>query len=263
MRSRLRPELIDGRARDGFDKQSWIEEADRHLRSAKILRDSRKRRRAALSKKPRPRIDNILAMDAAVHSSVLLVSYAIELFLKAGLTRVYVGCSKKLFERDVKRYGHNLVKLAREIEYPLPDATKKHLRELQSVILSEGRYPFLSENSELQRDRVNQRAHRFWSDERFEDLRRLAGAIRTHALMLDGDSKNSAWYSNAAIDCDGHFAFRCGAGSIQKRRAVVARLGRRVLAPLPSRAMLDGCISCPTSRSNGRPSAAADRQIVG
>jgi len=202
--------LIDGRAKDGFDKQSWIEEADRHLRSARILRDSRKRRRAAHRKNPRRGIDNILAMDAAVHSSILLVSYAIELFLKAGLTRVYIGCSKELFGRDVKRYGHDLVKLAREIEYPVSSITKKHLHELRSIILSEGRYPFLSETCESQRNRINQRAHRFWSDERFKVFCSLADDIRTHAQLLDGDSNDPASYSNAAIDHDGYFAFRCG-----------------------------------------------------
>ncbi len=210
MQSRLRSKLISFSTREGFDKQSWIEEASRHLRSAQILRDSKRRRSAAHSKKQRPRIESILVMDAAVHSSVILVSYSVELFLKAGLTRVYIGCSKELFARDVKRYGHKLVKLAREVEYPLTTATKKRLKELQAIILSEGRYPFLSQDPDRHRDSVNRRARQFWSDERFRELRDLARSVRSHVRMLDGDSDNPASFSNAAIDSDGYFAFRCG-----------------------------------------------------
>lgn len=216
MGAKTKSRLIDGRRREGFDKQSWIEEADRHLRSARILRDSRKRRLAAHRKavhfkSNRKTIDNIGAMSAAVHSSVLLVAYAVELFLKAGLTRVYIGCSKDLFQRDVKkRYGHDLVKLAKTIEYPLPSTSKRQLNELQNVILSEGRYPFLSEDSLLHINRLNGRAARFWSEERFDDHQELAHDIRTHVQKLDADSSDPASFRYANIDSDGYFAFRCG-----------------------------------------------------
>jgi len=210
MQSRLRTNLIRGSARDGFDKQSWIEEADRHIRSASILRASRKRRRAALARNPQLGVNNVMAMDAAVHSSFLLLSYSVELFLKAGLTRAYFGCSQDLFKRDGKRFSHNLVKLAGEIAYPLSSKTKKDLRDLQKIILSEGRYPFLSVDSVQQRKKVNQRAHKFWSDERFREVQELSKSIRKHVQRIDGDSADPSTFRNAAIDDDGYFSFRCG-----------------------------------------------------
>lgn len=75
-----------------------------------------------------------------MHSSTLLVGYAVELFLKAGLTRLYVGCSKELFQKDVKgRYSHDLIKLSKSVEYPGLTGNREQLKQLKKVTLSEGR----------------------------------------------------------------------------------------------------------------------------
>ena len=76
-----------------------------------------------------------------MHSSTLLVGYAVELFLKAGLTRLYVGCSKELFQKDVKgRYSHDLIKLSKSVEYPGLAGNREQLKQLKKVTLSEGRW---------------------------------------------------------------------------------------------------------------------------
>jgi hypothetical protein len=198
-----------------------MEEADRHLRSAKFLRTIRRRRKTAFSRAPHSeRRRHILAMEATVHSSMLLLAYAIELFLKAGLTRVYVGCSKQLFENDFKkRFGHDLVRLAHEIEYALPPGGKRTLRELQRVILAEGRYPFLSIDAKQDMARRNKRARRFWSDSEFKKLLALAESLRKHVASIDADSGNPAWTVALSIDEDGYFAFRCG-GNLSPRIVV-------------------------------------------
>jgi len=70
----------------------------------------------------------------------LLVGYAVELFLKAGLIRVYVGRSKELFQKDVKgRYSHDLIKLSKSVEYPGLTGNREQLKQLKKVTLSEGR----------------------------------------------------------------------------------------------------------------------------
>ena len=78
---------IDLTTREGYDKQSWLEEAERHVRSAKLLRSIRRRRRSRFKTVPESRrLQYVRTMDAAVHSSTLLIAYAFELLLKAGLT---------------------------------------------------------------------------------------------------------------------------------------------------------------------------------
>lgn len=210
MQSRIFSRRINGRSRDGHDNQSWIDEGDRLLRSSGILRDSRRRRRVAQRNGSASGIANILQMEAAVHGSVLLLAYATELFLKAGLTRLYIGCTHELFRRDVKRYGHNLKRLATEVEYPCTDEIKRHLKEMQSMILSDGRYPFLSETENEQAGRNNARALKFWSDDHYRDLLGLCKSIREHVTSLDHDSNNPSSILSYRIDDDGYVAFRCG-----------------------------------------------------
>lgn len=202
-------------------RNTLLEEADRHLRSAKALRSIRQRRKAAYGKAEHfKKLHHVLMMDAVVHSSTLLIACAFELLLKAGLTRMYVGCSKPLFGHDVKRrFGHNLCRIAREIDCPLSSAGKKLLRELQDVILAEGRYPFLSIDSRQDMARRNKRAQRFWNDHRFRTLLALFQSIRKHVASLDQDSGNPASFISVDIDGDGYFAFRCG-GNLSTRIVV-------------------------------------------
>jgi hypothetical protein len=207
--------------REGYDKYSWMEEANRHFRSAKMLRHIRRRRRAGFNRAPESRkLEYVLSMEAAVHSSTLLVAYAIELVLKSGLTRAYVGCSKELFAREVKsRFGHDLRRIAREIEYPLCASSNKQLSDLKKVILSEGRYPFFSDTSEQDIRKRNERARRFWDDGQFDGLLSLYQSLRKHVVSLDGDSNNPTSIYDVQIDSDGYFAFRCG-GNLSPRIVV-------------------------------------------
>lgn len=218
VKSRVSKRIINT-TKEGFDKHSWVLEADRHISSAKILRSVRKRRRSEYRKATERKIKlrHIHIMDATVHSSMLLVAYAIELYLKAGLTRIYIGCSKDLFEREVKRkYGHKLVRIAREIEFPCSTQTKRHLKQLQKTLLSEGRYPFLSADRNKHIEKSNERAFRFWSDNIFNKYVNLVDEVRHHVMLLDGDEKKPASYIYYKIDDDGYFAFRYG-GNLSPR----------------------------------------------
>lgn len=214
--------LIEFQTRGGYDKSSWLQEADRHLMSAKLLRSIRKRRRSRFrnSADRSDRMGHILAMDATVHSSMLLIGYAVELFLKAGLTQLYVGCSKSLFQEKVKRdYGHDLVKLAQSIELPSLPQNRTRLKQLEKIIRSEGRYPYFTNNRTEAMEFQNQRARRFWSDDKFKDFCNLATLIREHVSHIDQDGGNPAIYIHRRIDQDGYFAFRC-VGNLSPRVTV-------------------------------------------
>ena len=111
------------------------------------------------------------------------------------------------------------MRIAREIEFPLTASSEEQLRELQEVILSEGRYPFLSDDSKQDIASRNRRAVRFWDDKHFRSLLALLDAVREHVASLDQDSKNPASFSGSQIDTDGYFAFRCG-GNLSPRIVV-------------------------------------------
>lgn len=217
-KSIVKPALITSRSRDGYDKQSWLVEADRHLESAKALRRVRQRRKNIASKAiGRDGIHHVQQMDSAAHSSMLLIAYAFEITLKAGLTRVYVGCSKKLFAREVKRrFCHNLVAIAKEIEFPLSTESRRYLQYMQKVIREYGRYPFLSNDIQQHIRNNNDRARKFWADDEFKKLLKLLLSIRKHVSSIDSDPRNTATFIVQKIDDDGYFAFRCG-GNLSAR----------------------------------------------
>lgn len=172
-------DLIQTKTGTGYNKQSWLNEADRHLMSAKFLRRIKRRRRNDFRKSSvdSNRLNHILVMSATTHSSMLLIAYAVELFLKAGLTHVYIGCPMNLFKREVKqKYGHKLVKLAKDIEYPSLSQNSDRLKGLEKIVRSEGRYPNLAYNLSEATKLEQERAVLFWDDDQFQDFCNLVSS---------------------------------------------------------------------------------------
>lgn len=215
-------ELIQTKTGTGYGKHSWLDEADRHFTSAIFLRRIKKRRRTRFrnSSDDSDRLNHVLAMSATTHSSMLLVGYAVELFLKAGLTHVYIGCPINLFKREIRRtYNHDLVKLATEIEFPLLSQNCNCLKRLEKIVRGEGRYPYLANNCTEATKREQERAFLFWDDDRFQDFYDLAVSIREYVIRIDQDADNPMSGVQTRIDQDGYFAFRCG-GNLSPRVTV-------------------------------------------
>src|SRR6185295_11175887 len=167
----------------GYSKKSWLEDASRHLTSALLLRATRHRRRGMVQREPdaRKRLKHIQTMNACVLSSNLLVAYAVELALKGGLTAVYANCSHELFSEEVKlRFGHNLIRIAKEIDFPLAAAARKELKYLERIIRDEGRYPPFAESRLSAVDAYNTRANRLWDDPGFRKRVALFKVVEKH-----------------------------------------------------------------------------------
>ena len=206
-------DLIQTKKGTGYSKQSWLDEADRHLMSAKFLRRIKRRRRNSFrnSSDDSNRLNHILVMSATTHSSMLLIGYAVELFLKAGLTHVYIGCPMNLFKREVKqKYSHKLFELAKDIEYPSLSQNSERLKGLEKIVRSEGRYPNLAYNLTEATKLEQERALLFWDDDQFQDFYNLATSIREYVIRIDQNADNPMFGVQTPIDQDGYFAFRCG-----------------------------------------------------
>lgn len=214
--------MIRHSTRFGYDKRSWLDEGDRLLTSAKMLRSIRKRRSSSIRKAPRSKkLKYVLDADAAAYSSNLLIAYSVELYLKAGATALYRNCSKELFSKDVrKRYGHDLKKLARDVELPTGiKGRHANLARLEKVILFEGRYPVEEDTRDTHTRKWNERSMTFWSDDVFNHLLMLAKDVKGHVLKIDSDSSNPAHLYGYHMGTDGYFAFRCG-GNLRPRITV-------------------------------------------
>ncbi len=144
-------------------------------------------------------------------ASMLLLGYSVEMYLKGGLVNAYKGCSKEMFERDVKgRFGHNLVSLAKEIAFPFKDGDENNLTLLKEMILVDARYPVFVPNGASYADTVNQQTGKIWSDENYKALTELANRVKEHSRTIDQDSKNPASLNSFNIDDDGYLTFRVG-----------------------------------------------------
>jgi hypothetical protein len=71
---------------------------------------------------------------------------------------------------------------------------------LRAAIVSEGRFPFLSNDAQQDIASRNLRAARFWDDRRFSAAVALFQSIRKHVESLDADSSNPASFFAVQID---------------------------------------------------------------
>ena len=211
-------ERISNRSTGQFDPKNWIAEGDGLLASSTKTREIWTNHRKTFSQTVRRR--KLRNRDSASdwnlltglpRASMLLLGYSVEMYLKAGLAKAYYGCSKEMFERDVKdRFGHRLVSLANEIAFPLSDEDERSLDLLKNMVLVDARYPVFVPKGVPYADAVNQQTGRIWGRETFEVLTELANRIKEHSKSIDANSKNPTSRMSFNVDDDGYLAFRVG-----------------------------------------------------
>ena len=207
-----------------FNRQSWIDEGDGLSASAIKTREAWITHRQSFSQTMRQ--PKSVSVDRAQiwslltglpRASMLLLAYSVEMYLKAGLTKAYHGCSEQMFDRDIRRrFSHGLVDIAKEIDYPIAGDDQTHLNLLIDMLRSDARYPIHVLPDESHADKTNQRTEQIWSAENFEAFQSLAARIRKHSQNLDSDPENPAHFMSRTIDQDGYLAFRYG-GNLRPR----------------------------------------------
>ncbi len=208
---------ITNRSVGQFDPKNWLEEGDGLLASAKAVREKWTDFRQTLSKstpnsmsEKRHSAPNWSLLTGLARSSMLLLGYSVEMYLKAGLTKAYYGCSIEMFERDVKRFGHTLFLLAKEIHFDFKNGDAHNFDGLKKMVLVDARYPVIVPEGQSHSDVVNQQTRRIWSIGNFDDFYALAERVREHVRAIDRDSNNPAIRHSWQVDQDGYLAFRVG-----------------------------------------------------
>ena len=209
---------ISNRSAGQFDPKNWLAEGDGLLASAAKTRAIWTNHRSAFSQtiQERRSRDRDPSSDWRLllglpRSSMLLLGYSVEMYLKAGLVRAYCGCSEEMFIRDIKnRFSHKLVLIANEIAFDINHKDEQGLNLLSDMILFDARYPVSVPAGDSYTDTVNQQTERIWSSENFTTLTELANRIKAHSKKIDADSTNPASYRSFCVDHDGYLAFRIG-----------------------------------------------------
>ena len=149
-------------------------------------------------------------LEGLPRASMLLLGYSIEMYLKAGLAKAYQGCSERMFKRDIMQYGHNFVRLAKDISFALRKGDGKNLDCLRKMVLTDARYPIFVVSGETLNDEINQQTGRIWSHVNFQAFTELANRVNDHARSIDADRNNPSFCRSIVVDDDGYLTFRQG-----------------------------------------------------
>lgn len=210
---------LSNRSEGQFNYRNWIEEGDGLFASSAQVRRSWQKHRSQHSKNifgkngvsgpSAP--DDWHLLTGLPRSSMLLLGYATEMYLKAAITKAYRGCSNDMFNRDVRsRFGHKFIKMAEEIAFPKTSLDIESLNNLKEMVLVDARYPVFIKEHETYVKTVNQRTFKIWSEDGYQSLSALVQRVREHALKIDGDEANPSSFYSVSIDSDGYLAFRVG-----------------------------------------------------
>ncbi|NEX77118.1 hypothetical protein [Aeromonas rivipollensis] len=205
-----------------FRKQDWIKEADGKLISAELLRDCAIQKshelesikkicdkngvRAASS-------DIIKIIDikcSANKSSILLLGYAIELLLKAGIVSLLISAPKHLLERKVKDYSHKLLNIADDLQLTLSVKERALLTSLSSYIIQETRYPLTPKSTDDYCNRSNLITLFVSDNEKFLCGVNLFHRLRKFMIDIDGTPDNPKFHSRMGMEQNGYVIFRAG-----------------------------------------------------
>jgi len=190
-----------------------MKEGEHLFVSAKVMRarwivKRRKLRRSIVHRAPSA--GAWAELEGLPKASVLLLGYAVEMFLKAGLSKAYAGCPETLFDRDLRRYSHDFKKLAKAVAFDATYQDKQDLNTLREMVLYDARYPVKPDEQtsaiELQADRTSV----IWSRAHFTRLRHLVLRIKAHVAKIDRDSTNPCSVTSIAVDDDGYVVYRVG-----------------------------------------------------
>jgi hypothetical protein len=205
-----------------FNKYDWVKEADGKLISAKLLRECALKKQLEfdtlhVKKKfdgeqltSKEVFEILNAKESANKSSVLILGYAIELLLKSGIVSLLINAPKKLLEKKVKSYSHNLLNVALDLHFSLSNEEHYLLEVLGGYIIRETRYPVTPISINDYCNQVNQITNFISSEENFALGVQLFERLRSFIKDIDGTPDNVKFHSRMEMEENGYITFRVG-----------------------------------------------------
>ncbi|WP_054070300.1 hypothetical protein [Pseudomonas syringae group genomosp. 3] len=199
-----------------YDHKAWLLEGDKLLISSGILRDTfteNKKHLETALKNDAPEVHSLIPIDISLPStSILLIGYAVEMYLKSALAQIFIGCSEQIFKITAKRLSHNLLHLCQYVYFPIDKQTQADLVALQASILEEARYPVSLKSGEDHYQKHSNRTSRQYDQENYNRYCELAKSLKKHAEKLRGSHDDVVCSSTWTILNDGYITMRCGGG---------------------------------------------------
>lgn len=205
-----------------FNKNHWVQEARGKLISANLLRQCALEKQSEFDSlrtfkevndqrlTSKEVFDLVNVRDSARKSSILILGYAIELLLKAGIVSLLINAPKIILEKTLRDYGHNLLIIAKELHLDLSPVEINLLETLSSYIVNETRYP-VTPSSITDYCNQSNKITQFVSDEA-NFTRGVTFFTRVDKFIadIDGTSENMKIYSRMEMEQNGYLTFRIG-----------------------------------------------------
>ena len=211
-----------------YNPKSWIEEGDGFLVSARSMRSIwlRKRRAYDITRSHGLNAGRYLnEIMGHPRASVLLLAYAAEMYLKAGVVKVFSNCREEPVGKWLtKKISHKHGFAAEFVELNLSERDRKLLGLLTDFVTTM-RYPVVPNTVEDKRGfpfdtdhtaQVNERNNRIWSRTVFSELCSLVKVVAVHVQRIDEDEDNPAHFRRGWFGKDGYWVFRLG-GNLSPR----------------------------------------------
>lgn len=192
---------------------NWKKEGDGLLIAAQALRQQwllNKEEVRRIITDQAPRSPEVFTKDLALaRSSMLLLGYAAEMYLKGGLVKLYRYCPEQLVGRELRMYSHHYQCLAKRLQIPITENQFDQLSELEKSVVDEARYPVTPTVDVDFFQKVNSITRRNHGQSNFESLVEVVEAIRDFVARIDSDSGNSASFFSRSMSW-GYFIARFG-----------------------------------------------------
>ena len=207
----------------GFlNPQEWLKESEIQLTSSKLLREIGKKKFNQFKKIKSfedqgssslkyNKMKLIGEKESAYKCSLLLMGYAIELALKAGVVKFYRNIPRHLAEKNLKRgYSHKLDLMAEDLGIDLLEREIELLNLLIDFILEKARYPIVASDKDAFIIKWNENQRNLQSDTLYSEFSSLHKKIMAFTKLADRTSENPVTFGTFIIDNDGYLSFRFG-----------------------------------------------------
>lgn len=224
MRKDYKVQVIQSSAEKGiFSKQEWLKEAKKHMYSSRVLNDHSQKTRQELNRLTEAAntgrvrgnsseiVELISEFDASSKSSLLLLSYSMELLIKAALVCLHKSTTRQDFNRLLKsKYSHNLSESAKLLAIPLTQDESKVLDRMKVLMLDEARYPVTPTDQKSYFKQVNKINQEVWSTDLYEKWLGITITIQDFVMKIDSDKANPSMITHYTFGDDGYCVFRFG-----------------------------------------------------
>jgi hypothetical protein len=199
-----------------YDRYQWENDANGYLFSSQTLRNSSKEKKLEFEQlrdkwQHKEIVNNIVQREYLNKTSLLLLGFALELFLKSGILALYIGAPKEAFDGDIKnRFNHYLDKIAKELCLDLCNDEYDMLIKMTNFIKKYIKYPLEINNNEDYLKTHNERAREIWDDERYDSWIVLYEKIKQQVKIIDHCTEDVMFGGYWEINSEEYIHYRRG-----------------------------------------------------